>query len=211
MKEWIPMEQNSSSKESKICNKKAFMSNKRLMILLTCAVFFMFGFSYLMVPIFTFVCKQVGINGKNVLSSAKVDPNMQIDSSRSIKIEFATTLHSNMQFIFRPEEHYIKIHPGERKTVYFYAENRTGNPITIQAVPSITPADGALYFKKIECFCFTQQSFARNEKAKMFVNFYIDPKLPQKVKEITLAYTLFDATAYRLENPVTSKGRINLP
>ena len=114
------MEQNSSSKESKI-NQRV---NKKFLYILVFGIFFMFGFTYLMVPIFTFVCKQVGINGKNVLGAAEAAPGMQIDTSRTVKIEFTASLHSNMQFIFRPEDHYIKIHPGERKTIYFYVDHR---------------------------------------------------------------------------------------
>ena len=197
------MSENSSDQPSTKIKK----SHKKLTSIIILAVFFMFGFSYLMVPIFTFVCKQAGINGKNVLSQATANPHLQMDQARSIKIEFTASIHHHLDFVFKPTQHYVELHPGERKTVYFYAENKTGHAITVQAVPSITPADGARFFKKIECFCFTQQPFKKNEKVKMFVNFYVDPAVPNTVKEMTLAYTLFDVSQYAAKNQGLIKGR----
>lgn len=182
--------------------------NKRLTLMLTVAVIFMFAFSYMLVPIFTFVCKQAGINGKGVMSAAKVDKNMQVDMSRSIRIDFASMLNGKFGFDFKPEQRSVTVHPGERRIIYYYAKNNTGRNVVVQAVPSITPADGARFFKKIECFCFTQQRFLKNEKAHMFVNFYIDPAVPKNVKEITLSYTMFDATEFAGKNVIRAKGRV---
>lgn len=185
-------------------------SIRRGVILLTAVVIFMFAFSYMMVPIFTYVCKQLGINGKGVMSPTVASSSMKIDSSRIIKIEFASTINSNVKFKFIPLQNDIRIHPGERKIIYFYAENLSGMDKTMQAVPSITPADAARFFKKIECFCFTQQFFNKGEKADMFVNFYIDPAVPKDIKEITLSYTLYDASAYPGKASASTKGRIRL-
>jgi cytochrome c oxidase assembly protein subunit 11 len=110
-----------------------------------------------------------------------------------------------------PLQHTLEIHPGEKKNVYFYAENKTGNEKTVQAVPSITPIDAARFLKKIECFCFTQQYFFKGEKADMPVHFYIDPAIPKNIKEITLSYTLFDASGFERKNQKHfAKGRIDL-
>lgn len=183
-------------------------SNKRLVYTVVAGVLFMFAFSFMLVPIFTFVCKQAGINGKGVTTATKADKNMQVDRSRSIRIDFASTLNGKFAFDFKPEQQSVTVHPGERKIIYYYAKNNTGRNIIVQAVPSITPADGARFFKKIECFCFTQQRFLKNEKAHMFVNFYIDPSVPKEVKELTLSYTMFDASAFAGKNVVRAKGRV---
>lgn len=190
--------------------KRNRKSNKRLIIALTSFVAFMFIFSYLMVPIFTFVCKQIGLNGKSGLVQNTVKSNMAIDATRTIKIQLTSVMHKNLKFDFRPLQKEIIIHPGERKLIYYYAENQTGMEKTVQAVPSITPIDAARFLKKVECFCFTQQYFDKDEKAKMFVNFYIDPDISPDIKEITLAYTLFDASKYAGKQPKVTKGRIRL-
>lgn len=185
-------------------------SHKRLILILACGVLFMFGFCYMLVPLYQLICKQEGINGKSVLSAATVDPGMQVDTTRTIKVYFTTVLHNDLKFKFIPLQRTIEIHPGEKKLIYFYAENQTGTELTVQAVPSITPVDAARFLKKTECFCFTQQYFFKNEKADMPVYFFIDPKIPKEIKEVTLSYTLFNATGYIKKQEHFTKGRIHL-
>lgn len=184
-------------------------NNKRLTLILVCGVIFMFGFCYMLVPIFNLVCKQIGINGKGV-STATKNPGTQIDYSRTIRVDFTTTINGQLKFAFKPLHKRIQIHPGETKLVYFFAENQSGREITVQAVPSITPIDAARFLKKTECFCFTQQYFFKNQKVDMPVYFFIDPAVPKNVKEITLSYTLFDASGFEKKQTPYTKGRINL-
>ena len=95
---------------------------------------------------------------------------------------------------FRPETKKLKIHPGEYVTVNFYAENKTDKPMVAQAIPSISPGPAAEFFKKTECFCFTEQTFKAREGKTMPVRFVVNPELPEQYKTITLAYTFFDNT-----------------
>ncbi|OAI49521.1 hypothetical protein AYO45_07005 [Gammaproteobacteria bacterium SCGC AG-212-F23] len=170
----------------------------------------MFGFCYMLIPLYELVCKKEGINGKGASSAAVIQSGMTVDHSRVIKVDFSTSLHANLKFKFIPLERHITIHPGETKLIYFYAENQTGHEITAQAVPSITPSDAAKYLKKTQCFCFTQQYFFKKEKADMPVYFFIDPSVPKEIKEITLSYTLFDASAFPKKQARVTQGRIDL-
>jgi cytochrome c oxidase assembly protein subunit 11 len=65
-------------------------------------------------------------------------------------------------------------------------------PVTGQAVPSYGPQNAGEYFKKIECFCFTQQTLEAGESRRMPVTFVVDPKLPRDVATIALSYTFFE-------------------
>jgi cytochrome c oxidase assembly protein subunit 11 len=185
--------------------------NRRLILILVCGVLFMFGFCYMLVPLYQLVCKQEGINGQSVRAAAKYDPNMQVDKSRTIRVTFSTVLHGGLKFKFIPLQRTVDIHPGERKLVYFYAENQTGHELTVQAIPSITPIDAARFLKKTECFCFTQQYFFKKEKADMPVYFFVDPDVSKDIKEITLSYTLFDASGFlKKDQKHYTKGRIEI-
>jgi cytochrome c oxidase assembly protein subunit 11 len=64
--------------------------------------------------------------------------------------------------------------------------------VTAQAVPSYGPARAGEYFRKMECFCFTQQTLAPGETRRFPVVFVVDPKLPRDVSTITLSYTFFE-------------------
>jgi cytochrome c oxidase assembly protein subunit 11 len=170
----------------------------------------MFGFCYMLVPLYNIVCKQIGFNGQSVRSASVAAVGMKVDKSRTIRVDFTTTLHGSLKFKFIPLQQHVDVHPGERKLVYFFAENQAGHEITVQAIPSITPSDGARYLKKTECFCFTQQYFFKNEKADMPVYFFIDPAVPKNIREITLSYTLFDETGFLKKQEHFTKGRINV-
>lgn len=185
-------------------------SNKRLLLIMVCGVIFMFGFCYMLVPLYNLICKKEGLNGRSDNNAANIVPGMQADNSRLIRVDFSTTIHGPLSFKFIPLQQRIFVHPGEVKLVYFFAQNQAGEGITVQAIPSITPDISARYLKKTQCFCFTQQYFFNNEKADMPVYFYVDPSLPKDIKEITLSYTLFDATGFVKKGQHFTKGRIDL-
>jgi cytochrome c oxidase assembly protein subunit 11 len=182
--------------------------NRRLTLKILIGVILMFGFCYALVPLYSLVCKQAGINGR----SSERDNNdpANIDMSRTIRISFTTTIHGYLGFNFHPMVNYLVLHPGETKQIYFYAENDTGREITIQAIPSIAPGIAAKYLKKTQCFCFTQQTFANKEKVEMPVIFHIDPEIPKNITYLTLNYTLFDATQYIKNQKHFTEGRIEI-
>lgn len=186
------------------------IKNIRLTVILVFGVILMFGFCYMLIPLYELICKKEGINGKSAKAAVALDPHMQIDTSRTIRVDFTTTLNGNLKFKFIPLARHINIHPGERKLIYFYAENQSGKELTVQAIPSITPADAARFLKKTECFCFTQQYFFSGEKADMPVYFFIEPSIAKDIKEVTLSYTLFDASAYPKQGEQNTRGRITL-
>jgi len=86
----------------------------------------------------------------------------------------------------------IDVHPGKVYEVMFYAKNLMNKKVVAQAVPSVTPGYAAKYFSKMECFCFSNQTFKSGEARDMPLRFYVDPNLPKKVKIISLGYTFFD-------------------
>ncbi len=167
--------------------------NAKLIRNLLFVVLAMFGFGYALVPIYDVLCDITGLNGK-VESTAVKEVVYPIDKSREITVEFMTSLNESAPMVFRAETNKLKVHPGKYYTVNFYAENKTDKPMVAQAIPSISPGLAAEYFKKTECFCFTEQTFKAGEGKVMPVRFVVNPDLPPQYKTITLAYTFFDNT-----------------
>jgi cytochrome c oxidase assembly protein subunit 11 len=62
------------------------------------------------------------------------------------------------------------------------------------AVPSVTPELASMYFKKIECFCFKQQTLKSGESKEMPVMFYVKPDLPADVNTVTLNYAFYNGS-----------------
>lgn len=156
-------------------------------------VFGMFGFGFAMVPLYDVFCDITGLNGKtsNVAASYNTEG---IDKSRTVTVQFLTRTAKGIPWKFEPMINEIKVHPGERKLVKFYAKNESIGDIVGQAVPSVSPGRAAVYFQKIECFCFNNQPLKAHEDVEMGLQFYVDRELPDDVSTITLSYTLYDIT-----------------
>lgn len=167
--------------------------NAKLVRVLVFVVLGMFGFGYALVPLYDVLCEVTGINGK-VESAAVEEVNYVVDKNREVTVEFMTSLNEDTPMVFRSELKKIKVHPGEYVTVNFYAENKTDKIMVARAIPSISPGLAAEFFKKTECFCFSEQTFKAREGKTMPVRFVVNPELPEKYKTITLAYTFFDNT-----------------
>ncbi|ASF44587.1 cytochrome c oxidase assembly protein [Methylovulum psychrotolerans] len=169
------------------------LKNAKLVRTLLWVVVAMFGFGFALVPLYDVLCEVTGLNGK-VSGTAVAEIAYQVDKDREVTVEFMTSLNESAPMLFRAETNKIKVHPGEYYTVNFYAENLTDKVMVAQAIPSISPGLAAEYFKKTECFCFTEQTFKPHEGRVMPVRFAVNPELPKQYKTITLAYTFFDNT-----------------
>lgn len=156
-------------------------------LLLACVAMFAFGFA--LVPLYDVFCDITGINGKtDKVAAAAPD---RIDRGRQISVEFLATHDPAVAVDFAPETARIKLNPGDLQVVSFVVENRTGEPIVTTAVPSVSPGEAARHFMKIECFCFQEQPLAPGERKVMPVQFYVDPELPARFKNLTLSYRLY--------------------
>jgi cytochrome c oxidase assembly protein subunit 11 len=169
-------------------------ANLRLMRRLAVVAVMMFGFGFALVPFYEKICEITGI--RNVFSKDDLPANTQIDYKRFVTIEFDSNLR-NLPWTFVPVERSVEIHPGKLVTVMYEVRNTQDRPVTGQAVPSYGPRHAAQYFKKMECFCFTQQTLGPGEVRQFPVTFVIDPALPDDVNTITLSYTFFEVEGTR--------------
>ncbi|MEQ6435000.1 cytochrome c oxidase assembly protein [Comamonas sp. w2-DMI] len=161
----------------------------------------MFAFGYVLIPIYKHICEVTGINilslserevpgagaaGRNV----KLPSNSQVDTSRTITVEFDANARGPWQF--KPAVHSLQVHPGEMATVMYEFQNVQDRTMSAQAIPSYAPRQATAFFNKIECFCFSQYTLQPGEKREWPVVFVIDPRLSKDVRTITLSYTFFE-------------------
>jgi len=154
----------------------------------------MFGFGYALVPLYNAVCSIVGVNGKTA-NTATTKTFDQVDTSRTVSVQFVTTVNGGHDWQFHSEQASVSVNPGAATLVTFHAKNTENHDIVAQAIPNVAPADAGKYLHKTECFCFNQQPFASGETKEMPVRFIVDPDLPGDIDTITLSYTFFDVTA----------------
>jgi len=164
-------------------------ANRETLVKLLVVAVAMFGFGYALAPFYRAICDALGLNS---VVKADAVANTQVDAGRLLTVEFDTNLRSNLPWTFVALERSVRVHPGALTQVVFEVRNRSDRAVTGQAIPSFGPQIAGRYFKKLDCFCFTQQTLAPGEVKRMPVVFVVERDLPQDVNTVTLSYTFFE-------------------
>jgi len=144
------------------------------------------------VTLYRLFCQATGALG----TTARVDRDSTAQSAQEVTVAFDTNVAPGLPWRFRPLQDSVKIHLGQDTLVFFEAENLSDQPIVGHATFNVAPGRVGLYFKKIQCFCFTEERLGPHEKVEMPVDFFVDPKMAddvdaKDVRNITLSYTFF--------------------
>ena len=180
----------------------------------------MFGFGYALVPMYRAICEMTGINilalselqvpgGASGGDQVRVPDNTQVDTSRTITVEFDANVRGLWDF--KPAQRSMEVHPGQLNTVMYEFQNVQNRRMAAQAIPSYAPQQAAPYFNKLECFCFNQYTLDPGEKKQWPVAFVIDPKISRDVKTITLSYTFFEVGGKTPPAPVAANDAAAVP
>ena len=165
------------------------VDNRRMLTRLSIVAVLMFGFGYALVPFYDKICEALGINSLEARSEPAA--NTQVDLTRTVSIEFDANSHG-MPWRFEPVVRHMKVHPGQLVHMDYEVSNVRSAPVTGQAVVSYGPSLAGRYVRKLECFCFTQQTLAAGETRRMPVTFVVDATLPADINTFTLSYTFFE-------------------
>src|SRR5699024_9427384 len=88
----------------------------------------------------------------------------------------------------------VHVHPGQKYLTKFTAKNLSSTETIIgKAVYDIVPVQAAPYFKKIQCFCFEEQTLAPGESVEMPLYFWFEEDMPDYIKNVSVGYTFFKA------------------
>ena len=113
-----------------------------------------------------------------------------------VKVQFDANVHPGLPWRFEPEQTFVNVAPGAQTKIFYRAQNLSGRAIVGQAVYNVSPEQVGKYFKKIQCFCFSEQTLQPGQKVDMPVIFFVDPAIEKDpdtkdVHEITLSYTFY--------------------
>jgi cytochrome c oxidase assembly protein subunit 11 len=147
------------------------------------------------VPLYRLFCQATGFSGTDERAGAA--PAAEV-KDRLITVRFDATTMPELGWEFRPLVTSVQVHPGEEKQVAFRARNLTPETVTGTATHNVTPVKAAIYFDKLQCFCFTKQRLAPGQSEDLWVSFFVDPDIAsdpntRDVDTITLSYTMFRA------------------
>jgi cytochrome c oxidase assembly protein subunit 11 len=174
--------------------------NTRTAALAALVVAFMVGLAFASVPLYRLFCQATGFAGTTQRGGSAPGGVNAIMS-----IRFDANVASSLPWTFKPERVTQTVRVGERQIAYFEAKNLSDHPITGQAGFNVTPSEAGVYFHKIQCFCFNEQTLKAGEDVRMPVIFYVDPAMlkdpdSRDVSEITLSYTFYPV------DPTKSRG-----
>ena len=113
-----------------------------------------------------------------------------------VRVRFDANVHPGLPWRFEPEQNTVTVRPGAQTKIFYRAQNLSARTIVGQAAYNVSPDQVGKYFKKIQCFCFSEQTLKPGEKVNMPVVFFVDPKFAKdpdtkNIDEITLSYTFY--------------------
>ncbi|MEH6719841.1 MAG: cytochrome c oxidase assembly protein [Aurantimonas endophytica] len=163
-------------------------------IAVACAAFAfgMVGAAYASVPLYELFCQVTGYGGTT--QRAEGESGRLVD--HSIVVRFDGNVTPGLPWRFGPNEREISVKLGETRQTSFHVRNDSDRPVTAQATYNVTPDAAGLYFNKIACFCFDNQTLQPGEEMDMPVVFFVDPDILESEelrngRAITLSYTFF--------------------
>ncbi len=163
----------------------------RTALLAVLGICFMSGLAWASVPLYRMFCQATGLNGttgRALRAPGAVDGK--------VVVAFDANVAKGLKWTFKPENEQEEIAIGARDMAFFTATNNSSQPITGTATFNVMPAQAGAYFKKIQCFCFTQQTLKPGETVRMPVIFFVDPAIlkdpdARDIQTITLSYTFY--------------------
>lgn len=169
----------------------AWRGNRGIAIILGLVVVTMTGAAYAAVPLYALFCKLTGLDGTTQVAT----DNPKGVIAREMTVRFDSNIDSGLPWSVTPARP-ITGKIGAVETVVFTAHNFSDKEVTGQAIFNVTPDTTGIYFNKIECFCFTEQTLKPGETVDMPIVFFVDPDLAQNgdldtIRDITLSYTFY--------------------
>jgi cytochrome c oxidase assembly protein subunit 11 len=172
--------------------------NTRVVVICASVVAGMVGMAYAAVPIYDLFCRVTGYGGTTQV--AQYDSGQIID--REVTVRFDASRARGVPVEFEPLQRSMRVRVGETALAFYRVTNTAAEPVTVVASYNVAPFKTGVYFAKLECFCFTDQTLQPGETMDMPVIFFVDPQMDDDrqlndVQTITLSYTFWMSTDSR--------------
>ena len=165
--------------------------NGKTLVILLLVIAGMIGLVAVSPTLYRAFCEATGFNG-TTLRADKAPGAV----AGQVKVQFDANVHPGLPWRFEPEQAAVNVAPGAQTRIFYRAKNLSARAITGQAVYNVSPDTVGKYFKKIQCFCFSEQTLQPGQNVDMPVVFFVDPAIEKDpdtrdVHEITLSYTFY--------------------
>jgi cytochrome c oxidase assembly protein subunit 11 len=154
----------------------------------------MTGAAFAAVPLYQAFCQVTGFDGAT--RRADMAPAQALD--RTVQVRFDANTRG-LPWTFKTEQVSQTVKVGATSIAFYKVTNTGDRPATGVATYNVVPESAGPHFRKLECFCFTEQTIAPGETVEFPVVYFVDPELAtdpetRRIDEITLSYTFFPAS-----------------
>jgi cytochrome c oxidase assembly protein subunit 11 len=164
-------------------------------IVLACAAVFvvMTGAAFAAVPLYRAFCQATGFAG--LVPRATQAPTSVL--AQTVTVSFDTNVRG-LPWAFRPLQPSQTLHVGQTGLAFFTVTNSSDKPLTGRASYNVTPNLAGAYLRKLQCFCFSDQTIPAHATVKFPVLYFIDPGFASDpdtkgYTNLVLSYTFFPA------------------
>jgi cytochrome c oxidase assembly protein subunit 11 len=181
--------------------------NRRLALIAGGGAASMVGLAYASAPLYALFCQVTGFGG----TTQKAEKAPDTVSNVAVTVRFDANTDSGLPWRFHAKELVQTIKVGEVGMAAYIAENLSGKETTGTAVFNVTPPEAGIFFNKIACFCFTEQTLGPGEKVEMPVQYFIDPAMlddanSKGIREIVLSYSFYPAKTAKPDKQANLKA-----
>lgn len=161
----------------------------------------MVGAAFAAVPIYRAFCQATGFGG----TTQRAERASSVVLDRKVRVSFDTNVRDGLPWTFVPEQRSVEVKIGATGMAFFKVQNTADHPITARATYNVVPQAAGIHFRKLECFCFSDQTLQPGEVAEFPMIFYVDPAYAKDEEtrggsDITLSYSFFPT-------PQSAKGK----
>lgn len=169
------------------------MSNRKAVLGCVAALAVMGSVTAASPTLYKIFCQVTGYGGT---TQRAVAPSATV-LDRVVTVRFDANVSPQLSaWKFEPVEPVMDVKIGETALAFFRATNTSDKPLKGTAAFNVAPEVMGLYFNKIECFCFTEQTLQPGQSVDMPVTFFVDPKMiedrdTKHLSNITLSYVFY--------------------
>lgn len=152
--------------------------------------------AYASVPLYRLFCQVTGFDGTPRVAARPSDTVID----KTITVRFDANVAPGLPWRFEPVQHTVQVRIGENMLAFYRATNTSSHAVTGTATFNVLPEQTAIYFNKVQCFCFTEQTLEPGQSVEFPVSFFIDPQIvkdkdARAATHVTLSYTFYPVAA----------------
>jgi cytochrome c oxidase assembly protein subunit 11 len=165
--------------------------NGRVVLACVAVLALMTGAAFAAVPFYRAFCQATGFGG--AVPRANAAPSDVL--AQQVTISFDTNVRG-LPWTFQPAQRDQTLHVGQTGLAFFTVTNNGDRPLTGRAAYNVAPAQAGAYVRKLQCFCFSDQTIPAHTTVRFPVLYFVDPQFAadpdtKGYTNLVIGYTFF--------------------